>query len=179
MIRLTLLLGALFALAPLEGCGQQVSEEPPKPFELTSSAIGHYCAMNLVEHAGPKGQVILASQTDPVWFSSARDTIAFTILPEEPKDILAIYVSDMAKAVSWEDPGANNWVDARKAFFVIGSTVQGGMGAPETVPFSDRAAADKFVAERGGRVVTFEQIPPDYVLGSEPSTAKGAHGNRN
>jgi copper chaperone NosL len=53
------------------------------------------------------------------------------------------------------------------------------MGAPETVPFSDRAAADKFVAERGGRVVTFEQIPPDYVLGSEPSTAKGVHGNRN
>jgi copper chaperone NosL len=162
-------------MVALEGCGQQDSEEPPKPFELTSSAIGHYCAMNLMEHAGPKGQVILASQIDPVWFSSARDTIAFTILPEEPKDIRAIYVSDMAKALSWDDPGANNWVDARKAFFVIGSTVQGGMGAPETVPFSDRAAADKFVAERGGQVVTFEQIPQDYVLGSESSPAEGRH----
>ena len=179
MIRLALLLGTLFVMVALEGCGQQDIEEPPKPFELTSSAIGHYCAMNVMEHAGPKGQVILASQIDPVWFSSARDTIAFTILPEEPKDIRAIYVSDMAKALSWQDPGANNWVDARKAFFVIGSTVQGGMGAPETVPFSDRAAADKFVAERGGRVVTFDQIPQDYVLGSEPNPAEGAHESRN
>ena len=175
MSKLALVLGALFMMVALQGCGQEGTEEPPKPFELTSSATGHYCGMTVMEHAGPKGQVILASQSEPVWFSSARDTIAFTILPEEPKDISAIYVSDMAKAASWKDPGANNWVDARKAHFVIGSTVQGGMGAPETVPFSDRAAADKFVAEHGGRIVTFDQIPQDYVLSSEPGPSEGTH----
>jgi copper chaperone NosL len=123
--------------------------------------------MNVLEHAGPKGQIILASRTDPIWFSSARDAIAFTMLPEEPKDIRAIYVSDMAKAPSWEDPGANNWIDARQALFVIGSRVKGGMGAPETVPFSSRAAADKFAGENGGQVVTFDDVPRDYVLSSE------------
>jgi copper chaperone NosL len=123
--------------------------------------------MNLLEHKGPKGQIILASQADPVWFSSARDALSFTMLPEEPKDIRAVYVSDMAKALSWDDPGATNWVDAHKAFFVIGSTRQGGMGAPETVPFSDKAAADKFAAEYGGRVVTYDEVPQDYVLGSQ------------
>jgi copper chaperone NosL len=153
------------------GCNQDVAEAPPPPHELTPAAIGHYCGMNVLEHGGPKGQIILASRTDPIWFSSARDTVAFTILPEEPKDIRAIYVSDMAKAPNWEDPGANNWVDAREAFFVIGSSVQGGMGAPETVPFSTRPAADKFAAEHGGRVVTFDEIPRDYVLGSEPAAA--------
>ncbi len=179
MNRLPVVLGTLSLMVALGSCGQESTEEPPKPYALTSSAIGYYCGMNVMEHSGPKGQVILASRTDPVWFSSARDTIAFTMLPEEPKDIRAIYVSDMAKALSWEDPGANNWVDAQKAFFVIGSAVQGGMGAPEVIPFSDRAAAGKFVAERGGQVVTFEQIPQNYVLGSESSPAEGAHENRN
>jgi copper chaperone NosL len=91
------------------------------------------------------------------------------LLPEEAKDVRAIYVSDMAKAPSWDNPGVTNWVEARQAFFVIGSTKQGGMGAPETVPFSDRAAADKFAADHGGRVVTYDEVPRDYVLGSQSS----------
>lgn len=78
--------------------------------------MGRYCGMNVLEHPRPKGQIILEPANEAVWFSSARDTLAFTMLPEEPKGIAAIYVSDMAKAPSWEEPGAENWVDARKAF---------------------------------------------------------------
>jgi len=166
--RPALVLGIIFGIVGLAGCNEEVAQAPPPPHELTPAAIGHYCGMNVLEHAGPKGQIILASRTDPIWFSSARDAIAFTMLPEEPKDIRAIYVSDMAKAPSWEDPGANNWVDARQALFVIASRVKGGMGAPETVPFSSRAAADKFAGENGGQVVTFDDVPRDYVLSSEP-----------
>lgn len=165
MTRHSLLLAMVIILA---GCGQKTSESPPPPFPLTAQATGHYCGMTLLEHNGPKGQIILASQAEPIWFSSARDAFSFTMLPDEPKDIRAVYVSDMAKAASWEDPGTTNWVDAHKAVFVIGSTRQGGMGAPETVPFSDRAAADKFAAEYGGRVVAFDEVPRDYVLGSQP-----------
>lgn len=171
MKRRALVLGVVFGIVGLAGCNEEVAQAPPPPQELTPAAIGHYCGMNVLEHAGPKGQIILASRTDPIWFSSARDAIAFMMLPEEPKDVRAIYVSDMAKAPSWEDPGANNWVDARRALFVIGSKVKGGMAAPETVPFSSRAVADKFAAVNGGQVVTFDEIPRDHVLGSEPSAA--------
>lgn len=153
--------------AVLAGCGQKTPEPTPPPFPLTSQAVGHYCGMNLLEHKGPKGQVIVASQSEPLWFSSAREAISFTMLPDEPKDIMAIYVSDMAKAPSWDAPGATNWVEARKAFFVIDSNRQGGMGAPETVPFSDGASAEKFAAAHGGRVVSFAEVPSDYVLGSQ------------
>ena len=171
MRRLAFMIGALLAVMTAPGCDQEVAGTSPPPHELTAAAIGHYCGMNVYEHDGPKAQIILASQTNPIWFSSARDAFSFTMLPEEPKDILAIYVSDMAKAPSWKDPGANNWVEARKALFVIGSAMQGGMGAPETIPFSDRAAADKFAAEHGGRVVSFDEVPRDYVLGSEPAAS--------
>jgi copper chaperone NosL len=169
--RPALVLGVIFGIVGLAGCNEEVAQAPPPPHELTPAAIGHYCGMNVLEHAGPKGQIILASQTEPIWFSSARDAIAFTMLPEESKDIRAIYVSDMAKAPSWEDPGANNWVNVQQTLFVIGSRVEGGMGAPETVPFSSKAAADKFAAENGGQVVPFDEIPRDYVLGSEPAAA--------
>lgn len=177
MRRLADMLGALFCIVALAACEQDKAEAPPRPHELPADAIGHYCGMTVREHAGPKGQIILASKSDPVWFSSVRDTIAFTLLPEEPKDIRAIYVSDMAEAPKWGAPGDSNWTDARSALFVIGSRVKGGMGAPEAVPFSQRSEAEKFAAENGGRVVTFAEIPRDYVLGSDQS-ADEPHGAR-
>jgi copper chaperone NosL len=156
------------------GCENQAKAPPPPPFALTSEAIGRYCGMNVLEHPGPKGQVILDAKVgEPIWFSSARDALAFTMLPEEPKDYAAIYVSDMGKAASWEKPGANNWVDATKAFYVIGSKLRGGMGAAETVPFSTREAAAQFAARNGGTIVTFGDVPRDYVLGDGDADKTG------
>jgi len=157
---------ALLLPIALLGCDEKRVAQPPPPHRMTAELVGHYCGMNVLEHPGPKGQIFVASLIQPVWFSSARDTIAFTLLPDEPKDIQAIYVSDMGKAPSWEKPGADNWVEARKALFVIGSRAKGGMGGEEAVPFSDRAAAEKFAAENGGRIVPFAEVPHEYVLGS-------------
>jgi copper chaperone NosL len=177
---MTRFLAVAAACLALAACGEErPSASPPPPHPLTAEAIGQYCGMNVLEHPGPKGQILLKSRIDPVWFSSARDTIAFTLLPEEPKDILAIYVSDMAKAPSWDQPGASNWIDARKAWFVIGSKMRGGMGAEEAVPFSERDAAERFARDNGGRVVAFAAIPPDYVLGGTTTgAAADAHDDR-
>lgn len=158
--RIALLLAGLLVL----GACQREAEKPPAPFAMTEDAMGRYCGMNVLEHAGPKGQIIPARYDEPIWFSSARDAIAYTMLPEEPKDFRAIYVSDMAKAPSWGKPGADNWIDARQAFFVIGSDAKGGMGAAEAVPFSTEQAAAAFVGRHGGRTVRFDAIPRDYIL---------------
>ena len=161
---------AAAALLALTACSDEGPTEAPAPFALTAEAMGHYCGMNVLEHPGPKGQIVLGRVPEPIWFSSARDAVAFTMLPEEPKDIAAIFVSDMGAAQEWKNPGAENWIDARGAFYVIGSSAQGGMGAPETVPFSTLEAAEKFANENGGNVVTFEEIPSSYVLGSGGKT---------
>jgi copper chaperone NosL len=172
-MRRLVLAGILLAPLLLGGCFDRQAAQIPAPREMTEEAIGHYCGMNLFEHPGPKGQIFVASLIEPVWFSSVRDTIAFTMLPDEPKDIQAIYVSDMGKAKSWDKPGAGNWVEARKALFVIGSRIKGGMGADEAVPFSERASAEKFASENGGRIVGFTEVPHDYVLasGARPGVA--------
>jgi copper chaperone NosL len=101
--------------------------------------------------------------------------VAFTLMPDQPRDIRAIYVSDMARATSWEQPGAANWIDARKAVFVIESRKQGGMGAAEAVPFGNRAAAEAFATANGGRVVTFAEIPGAYVLGDDSAGDQAEH----
>lgn len=163
------LLCAALALTALAGCKEDTVK--PAPHTLTDAAIGRYCGMMLTEHEGPKGQILLKGSDEPLWFSSARDAVTFTLLPEEPKDIAAIYVSDMGAAPSWERPGPDNWTDAKTASFVIGSTVEGGMGGAEAVPFADAAKAATFAQEHGGKVVAFDAIPPDYILGSAAETA--------
>lgn len=174
---------AVIMVLALAACEEKEQVRPP-PEALTAEAIGKFCGMNVLEHAGPKGQIILKTALDPIWFSSARDAIAFTMLPDEPRDILAVYVSDMAKTDNWEQPGADNWVEARDAFFVINSRKRGGMGANEAVPFSSREAAEGFKASNGGDIVIFKDVPAEYVLGSdeapdmpEPQAGGASHGN--
>lgn len=169
---LALALCAALALG-LAACKDEAAK--PAPHRLTDDAVGHYCGMDLAEHEGPKGQILLKGSDTPIWFSSARDTIAFTLLPEEPKDIAAIYVSDMGVAPSWAEPGADNWTDAKTATFVIGSDAAGGMGGDEVVPFADKAKAEAFVAAHGGRTVAFDAIPPETVFGRAPAPAEGDH----
>lgn len=150
----------------LAGCERAAAPvAPPAPVEVTGDAVGHYCGMRLVDHEGPKGQILLTGKKEPVWFSSVRDTLAFMRLPEEPRDIVAVYVNDMGRARQWEQPEPGNWVDARRAWFVIDSDMRGGMGAPEAVPFSSEAAAQSFKAAHHGRAVRLADIPDAYVLG--------------
>lgn len=158
-IAMSFILSALL----LTGC-EKAETTAPKPLELTSEAVDHFCGMNVLEHPGPKGQIILRGGGKAVWFSSSRDAVAFTRLREEPQDVAAIYVSDMSKASSWENPGSRNWIDAERAFYVVGSKVHGGMGAPETVPFSVRADANAFAHKNGGKVLILNEIEDSDVL---------------
>jgi len=67
-------------------------------------------------------------------------------------------------AGNWDAPPYESWIPAKSALYVIESSKRGGMGAPEAVPFGARAKADAFVARYGGRVVTWDKIPTDYIL---------------
>ncbi|MDE0200915.1 MAG: nitrous oxide reductase accessory protein NosL [Rhodospirillaceae bacterium] len=161
---LALLAVGLLALAGVAGCGEDddLLAKPP-PVEPTREASGHYCGMILVDHSGPKAQVHLPDEREPVWFSSVRDAIAFTMLPEEPRNYTAIYVNDMGVA-QWDAPEPGTWIDAAGAAYVIGSDRMGGMGVPEAVPFATREAAERFVAEHGGRIVALTDVPESYIF---------------
>jgi nitrous oxide reductase accessory protein NosL len=138
--------------------------------EPTAASVSRFCGMLLVEHPGPKGQIFLEGRVEPVWFSSVSETVAFTMLPEEPAGVVAIYVNDMGKAKNWDHPEPGAWVEARRAWYVLGSDKRdaAGMGdsRKEPIPFSDEAGAERFRQAHGGRILRFADIPQDEILGS-------------
>lgn len=154
---------ATFAALALGACKEEVAQGP-LPVAMTAEAVGHYCQMELFEHPGPKAQVHLEGLPDPLFFSQVRDAIAYQRMPEQSHAITAIYVSDMGVAPSWANPGPENWIPAEGAVYVVGASVSGGMGAPELIPFGDRAAAEAFAASNGGSAVTLGGISDDIVL---------------
>jgi copper chaperone NosL len=158
----------LFGLA---ACGEEQKAEAPPPQEVTEDAVGQFCGMDLVEHPGPKGQIFVRGEPEPLWFATVRELFAFTMLPEMPKDVAAIYVNDMARATSWDQPEPGTWMEAEKGFYVIGSRQRSGMNTDELVPFGDEAAARAFAAEQGGTIVRFDEMPEDAVFPGTEGTS--------
>ncbi len=157
----------VLAAVLLAGCGSEggPASAPPAPRVITAEAVGHYCSMNLFEHQGPKGQIHVNGASEPVWFSTIQQVFAYTLLPEEPKGLSAIYVNDMGAVSDWSQKGANDiWIDGYKAFYVIESQFVGGMGGEDALPFADETKAKAFTNAYGGRVVTFETMPETYIL---------------
>jgi copper chaperone NosL len=165
MVKIHAVFAAFLALT-LVGCNEEDQISMPAPVELSGDEIGHYCNMIVQDHMGPKAHLFVAGRDEPYWFTSVRDALAFTMLPEEPRNILVVYVNDMARA-SWDAPEQETWIDARSANFVVGSSRRGGMGALEVVPFSSEEAAASFVETYGGHMVAYSEVPRDYVLSSD------------
>jgi len=166
------IVGALIALA-LSACDDKSKTAAvPAPIEPTAASIAHFCNMAVLEHPGPKGQIFLKSKVEPIWFASVRDTVAFTLLPEEPKDVAAIYVNDMSKAEDTLHPKAGSWIEARSAWYVLGSDFGAAMGGREAVPFGAEADARRFAATHGGRLARFGEVPQEYVLGPDAEPAE-------
>ncbi len=152
-------------LALTAGCKDDIaSRDLPAPLVLTAEAAGHYCQMVILEHQGPKAQVFLAGLDAPLWFSQVRDGVAYLKSPEQSAEILVLYVNDMGRAVSWDQPGADNWTIAADAYYVVGSDAVGGMGAPELAPFAALVDAENFAAEHGGQIMRLDEIPAELVL---------------
>ncbi len=156
----------------LAACEKNQPGEIPPAQTLTRDAIGHYCLMTVVNHSGPKGQIILSNKPEAIWLVSVSETIFFARSPEEPRNIAAIYVNDMSYAdlnitkvgdANWNVPGLNNWINAHEAWFVIGSDRVGGMGAPEAMPFSTKERAELFANQEGGKIYRFTEIPQDFL----------------
>ncbi|XXQ68421.1 nitrous oxide reductase accessory protein NosL [Neisseriaceae bacterium B1] len=160
---LTTLIAALILVA----CNP-TSEAPkalPQPHAITEQSKGYYCTMNLAEHNGGKAQIFLESKPDqPIWFSTVNQAFGFTRHPGEPKDVAAVYVTDMGKVTDWNKPNADNaWINAKTAHYVIDTKFVGGMGTVDALPFADLVQAQAFVQKNGGKIVSFDQMPDEFI----------------
>lgn len=158
----------------LAGCSGNAEESvPPPPQEITLDSVGHFCGMDLIEHDGPKGQIFVKGSQQPLWFSTIRQVMAYSILPDSPKGLSAIYVTDMSKAQNLHQPEDGSWMKAVDAYYVTESRYQGGMGGEDPLPFSEETQALAFIQEHGGRIQRFGEMSEDYILHYDVFAANG------
>lgn len=152
-----LIAGTAALMLLLAACSPAEDAALPPPLEPDANSVAYFCHMALIEHDGPKAQLFLRGQKAPVWFSSPGEAFMFLATElAQPRDLRAVYVNDMGRG-SWEKPEVGAWIEADKAFYVVGSSKTGAMGDKEAVPFASQDVAAQFAAQFGGHVLDFEQ----------------------
>lgn len=147
----------LIFVAVLAGCKQ--TSAPVVAQEITTATSCSLDGMILADFSGPKAQIHYSTgETD--FFCDTVEMFSMYLQPEQKKHITAIYTQDMGKT-NWEKP-KNNWINAKEAFYVLGSKKTGSMG-PTLAAFSSQEDANKFAAEFGGGVLNFTQVRPEMV----------------
>ena len=103
---------------------------------------------------------ILFKDGKTVFFDGAKDLFKyyFDIKKYDPHktkaDIASIYVTEYY---------ALTFINANKAYYVIGSDVYGPMGR-ELIPFKDLSECEEFMSDhKGKRVITFKEITPKLI----------------
>lgn len=158
--RRRLLLAGL-ATGLLAACGQTVTGSGPLlPVDIDRSTACALDGMLLADYPGPKAQIHYEGRTDPDFHCDLVEMFALYLNPEQVRQVRAMFVQDMGKA-DWETP-RGHWVEARGAWYVIGSSRRGAMG-PTIGSFAGEADAQRFAGRYGGRIHRFEDITPDMV----------------
>lgn len=153
LLRVIAAAGAGFALG---ACAEQIVHAAVEPSETVTCSVD---GMLLADFPGPKGQILYA-QGAPDFFCDTVEMFSLYLKPEQQKQVTAIYTQDMG-ATAWDKP-RGHWIDAKTAFYVIGSRKAGSMG-PTIGAYAREADAHAFAAENGGKVVRFHQVTADMV----------------
>ncbi len=155
----TLILAAAAALL-LAGCSPSATPTAPGPVETDGGTTCVLDGMLLADHPGPKAQIHFADQDTPDFFCDTVEMFHVYLEPEQVRAVRGVFVQDMG-ATSWDEP-RDHWIDAKSAFFVVGSSRRGSMG-PTIASFSSGAAARQFAEQHGGKVLPFSAITADMV----------------
>ncbi|WP_210644724.1 nitrous oxide reductase accessory protein NosL [Pseudomonas sp. Tri1] len=165
-----LLAGVLMCLA-LVACDKAPSPPASKAaLAFHPSDECHVCGMVINDFPGPKGAAVAAGSVKK--FCSPAEMLGWWLQPENHRDDVKLYVHDMGYS-HWDTPDDAHLIDARTAYFVIGSGLKGAMGVV-LASFSDAQAAEKLARDTGGRVLRLEDID-QQLLGQATAMSPMSH----
>jgi copper chaperone NosL len=166
---------ALLGLLIGAGCEQRTDtdriQQPPVAFRVGDEC--QVCGMIITRFPGPRGEAWVSRRAQPLKFCSTRDLFAWLLQPETAAVVENIYVHDMAQS-DWSQPDDAHLIEARKAWYVAGSTRTGAMG-PTLAPFAARDAAQAFADEYGGRLLGFDEITLPVLESMMPAAGEPLH----
>ena len=116
------------------------------------------CGMFVAKY--PKWAARIEADSKNYYFDGVKDMMKFYIFdvdfPFNRNKIELIEVTDFYTLKA---------IDAKQAFYVIGSDVYGPMGN-ELIPFISKNAAENFMRDhRGEKIILFNEITPHLVMG--------------
>ncbi|MBT8344418.1 MAG: nitrous oxide reductase accessory protein NosL [Sulfurovum sp.] len=116
------------------------------------------CGMFVAKY--PKWAAFIDVEEKKHYFDGVKDMMKFYIFdvdfPYDRSKISHMEVTDFYTLKA---------IDAKQAFYVIGSDVFGPMGN-ELIPFFTKAAAQNFMTDhRGENIIRFDEITPKLVMG--------------
>jgi copper chaperone NosL len=124
------------------------------PVNPTAGAKCPVCGMFVAKYKDWTGEIIFKNSSI-IFFDGPKDMFRFYLNPgkygssRKQGDIVAVYVKDYYSL---------DYIDGRRASYVIGSDVLGPMGK-ELVPFAKKDEAEGFLKDHGGkRVLSFGEI---------------------
>lgn len=155
--------GLLLLPILLIGCG----EDPQQTMLRNAVAIEsadecHLCGMIISNFTGPKGESYQKDKQDINKFCSTRDLFAFLFQPENARLVQEVYVHDMSQS-PWNKPNDEHFIDAKTAWYVIGSNQKGAMGST-LASFSEENDAKAFSKSFGGKVYQYEDITLELIM---------------
>ncbi|MBW0147311.1 nitrous oxide reductase accessory protein NosL [Marinobacter arenosus] len=159
-LRLGFLILTTFLFSACGNNGEQ-ADARPQPVHFASGDECHVCGMVIEGFPGPKGEAITEKDQRVRKFCSTRDMFAWLLQPENASRGHTLYVHDMAQT-DWQNPDDAALIDARKAFYVVGSDQDGAMG-PTLASFADESGAEAFRKQYGGQVLAYEEITMEQV----------------
>lgn len=151
-------------LATLIGCEENQRTAARLPVPIVDGDECHLCGMIINNFPGPKGQTyVFQGGDEPFKFCSTRDLFAYVSMPEAQSIVREIYVHDI-EATTWDKPAFEAFIDGRAAWYVADQPLRGAMG-PTLASFREQAAAERFIEQHGGRLLTFADIDVDLITG--------------
>ena len=156
IMRALILLVFLVASQNLVAAGDYPVEGPAKPTAKEKCPV---CGMFVAKYPDWIGQIVF-DDGQRIFFDGAKDLFKYYFdlkkyNPEKTrKNITGIYVTEYYNL---------DFIDAGKAWFVIGSDVYGPMGR-ELIPFKTKDDAAQFMKDHSGkRIMIFKEVTPKLI----------------
>ena len=134
-------------------------------FESEECAV---CGMLVREQPAPRAQAIFRDATR-AFVCSPAELIQLIAAPSAHGKPAALFVETVAPDVDPAQLGAapsHAWIDAQRAWYVVGVPRSGVMGTP-LLAYAERSAAERVAARFGGRVADWAASRA-VVLGTTP-----------
>lgn len=157
----------IIAATSLMSCSDKADQAQMlhKAVAMESADECHLCGMLITRFDGPKGEVFRKETGEQVFkFCSTRDMFSYYLDPENKRNVAQMMVHDMSK-MPWGSEGIDDkyFIDAKTAWYVIGSEKTGAMG-DTLASFSKQNDAKAFATEFGGKVISFADINYDTLM---------------